>query len=309
MSVGVDWDVFHHQQMARQKSIEHVLAGLMGKVLDLVSRMGQLVRDDSPLISEHRQIQLVEFETQLAKFRDEVGQLAAVGDVPATVGVAPVPDTEQRGDLSVSDGYQHSHTFACPRHAPIPPDILQAVRSLGDAGATEVAALDGNAKVREMVDWRVRGLTRTRMAVELLRPSGWEYRFMVKRSNISGRGLFARRAYRRGEYLTVFRGEDLGAEGSSEGLSNRQRLFQSRSADHIAVVKGRYLDCLNSPTCAQFMNAGLGQTHNARFTRNGSVLATRRIRVGDEILLGYGSKYWREKRRDERRMKCLARGL
>ena len=69
------------------------------------------------------------------------------------------------------------------------------------------------------------------------RDQGWERRFFIRESPVAGRGLYAARAYAEGEYMTVYMGEDIGGEGTTEGMAARAQLVALCRADHVMAIK------------------------------------------------------------------------
>ena len=135
---------------------------------------------------------------------------------------------------------------------------------------------------------------------------GWERRFYIRPSTF-GRGLFAARDYAPNEYMTVYMGVDIGAEGTPEGMAARARLQEVRRADHIMLVAKRYVDGRHAVSGAQYINTNTGQRgrkNNASFSATtGSIKvdATAGVRTGEEILMPYGSRYWQARRHEARR--------
>ena len=133
---------------------------------------------------------------------------------------------------------------------------------------------------------------------------GWELRFYIRESPIAGKGLFAARDYGK-EYLAVYMGEDLGAEGSKEAQKEQTHRTAIGRADHMMAIAGRIVDGRQGRTGAQYINTSTGTTehNNAKFTNTGAVRVADNstIRKGDEILYAYGAEYWRIRRTETQR--------
>ena len=143
---------------------------------------------------------------------------------------------------------------------------------------------------------------------------GWAVRFRIQSQGaVAGRGLFAARRFASGEKLTMYMGADLGDVGTAEGEGARTRLAAIHRADHVMQIGRRYVDGRDGSSGAQFINTDLhqqGRTNNAKFASTGTVRVTAPggIEEGVEILMPYGTEYWRQRaeegrrgRRDERR--------
>jgi len=113
----------------------------------------------------------------------------------------------------------------------------------------------------------------------------------IKPSPIHGRGFYAARAFRKGDYLGTFTGQ---AVAASDAASHNQGYLMAltrpggKGAGLIDTSSG------SAPYC-QFMNSSWHTPlrNNARFNSRGTVVATRTIKPGEEALVSYGSHYWR----------------
>ena len=86
--------------------------------------------------------------------------------------------------------------------------------------------------------------------------TGWEEWFHIRISPVSGRGLYAARQFAHKEAMVVYMGRDLGGEGTQEGTRAREALAAVHRADHIMVVRGRYIDGRHGVTGAQYVKCG-----------------------------------------------------
>jgi hypothetical protein len=66
------------------------------------------------------------------------------------------------------------------------------------------------------------------------------------------------------------------------------------------AVGGRLIDGLHGVTGAQYINAAYHlpnkQTNNAKFTNTGTIITTKKIRIGQEIPMAYGGNLWAGKK-------------
>ena len=129
-------------------------------------------------------------------------------------------------------------------------------------------------------------------------------------------GLHAARRYVKGETITVYVGEKLGAEGTVEADAEYERRRRAGGGKHVMRLwVGRMLvDGQHGYTGAQYINAAYhapaGWVNNAEMVSSGTIKATRNIEAGHEILMAYGDAYWRAwgeakpKGRPAKRAKC-----
>ena len=112
----------------------------------------------------------------------------------------------------------------------------------------------------------------------------------VKRSNISGRGLFAKKDIRAGEIVGDY-------TVGTERMTNAQFLakYPSGKATHVWAPRagGVYYDAKDSKKSVAGManRAPSGGRNNARITGGGKIQANSKIPEGREILVGYGPGY------------------
>ena len=94
--------------------------------------------------------------------------------------------------------------------------------------------------------------------------------------------------------------------GTTEVEGARTRLAAIHRADHVMQVGRRYVDGRDGSSGAQFINTDLhqrGRTNNAKFASTGTVRVTAPggIEEGVEILMPYGTEYWRQRAGEGRR--------
>jgi len=66
--------------------------------------------------------------------------------------------------------------------------------------------------------------------------------------------------------------------------------------EHTLRMGGVLVDGLHGRSCAQYMNSAHGTAvgkNNVTFNENGTVVATRAIVAGDELLVAYGARFWK----------------
>ena len=111
--------------------------------------------------------------------------------------------------------------------------------------------------MRDAARWRRRATDTpgvTAIEFDTRSTAGWERRFYIRASDVAGRGLFTARRYAKGEYMTAYMGEDLGAIGSEEGLRGLERVENAKRADHVMEMRGRYVDGRHANAGAQYIN-------------------------------------------------------
>ena len=220
-------------------------------------------------------------------------------------GHGSVPPLKKTRRLSAADTTAGPPRAAAqPRARPVSRAGSQAIRKkplvceLGEPTRWRRRRGDGGCEVIEF-DRRGNG-------------TGWEAWFHVKTSPIAGRGLYAARPFAHKDAMVTYMGRDLGGEGTAEGTRAREQLAAVHRADHIMVVKGRYIDGRHGVTGAQYINAAHGSSgcsDNAKFGPTATVTVEKKsgIAAGEEVLMAYGQEYWRHRdtearveRRDER---------
>ena len=108
----------------------------------------------------------------------------------------------------------------------------------------------------------------------------------VKPSNISGRGLFAKGAIRKGQVVGDYT-KGTAVLSHSEFTSK----YPTGRATHVfRHQNGLYFDATDgTKSVAGFANrAPRGKRNNARITGGGKLTTLRAIKDGEEILVGYG---------------------
>ena len=98
----------------------------------------------------------------------------------------------------------------------------------------------------------------------------------------------------------------MGRAGTPEGVAARERATAVRRADHIMEIAGRLVDGRSGASGAQYINTAKGmqqRSNNADFAgTTGSIRVTAAggIAKGTEILMPYGSVYWKQRDTDAR---------
>lgn len=118
--------------------------------------------------------------------------------------------------------------------------------------------------------------------------------FYVATSQIehAGRGLFANRAFRRGENMLSYRYLNGRCGNLTESLTHEEFLlrYPDGCATHVLLCQGKYLDGKKDGTLAAKINTKPG-SQNCRFNSAGNVIATKKINSGDELYASYGRSY------------------
>ena len=115
----------------------------------------------------------------------------------------------------------------------------------------------------------------------------------------AGQGLFTAIAIHKEEVIAIFHGERLSAKAASDRAAKGQDRY------FMELPDGTTLDAMDVEGFAKFANDAEGIGGSA--LRNNAVItlddddrvclrATRRIKAGDEILCGYGKRYWQRHR-------------
>ena len=124
-------------------------------------------------------------------------------------------------------------------------------------------------------------------------PHRQQHDYEVRPSPIHGKGLFAARAFRRGERIGEYKGKIL---KRSEVIGNRKR-----DCTYLVGLKGgqRYIDGTNELRYANHADGSEGgRSPNAHLreldNKRVFLYATRAIHKGDEILFNYGYNAARE---------------
>jgi SET domain-containing protein len=102
------------------------------------------------------------------------------------------------------------------------------------------------------------------------------------RKSFAGRGLFATRGYRKGEFIIEYFGPMLDAEEADRKYWDRY-LFE--------LTANRFIDGKCTANVARFINHSCKPNAEARGLKRLFIRATKTIRPGDEILIDYGHEY------------------
>jgi SET domain-containing protein len=112
----------------------------------------------------------------------------------------------------------------------------------------------------------------------------------------SGKGLFAKKDFKKGEYICKFTGDYI----DSKELERRD-VGGARSAYFIYIDDNTTLDVYDSKCLAKYANDAegfrkiRGKRNNSALAQDGKniyIQATKDIDAGDEIFVGYGKDYW-----------------
>lgn len=113
----------------------------------------------------------------------------------------------------------------------------------------------------------------------------------------AGKGLYTAIAIYKDEVISVFKGEVLTDKQAEERASKNEDQY------FINKLDGRILDSMHVDCFAKYANdaSGLG---NADFKNNTKIaldddnniciIATRKIKVGEELFCSYGKRYWKK---------------
>lgn len=116
----------------------------------------------------------------------------------------------------------------------------------------------------------------------------------------AGMGLFTAISLQRGESIAVFHGEQLSAAEAS------RRAAAGADAYFVTLLDGSILDSMHTECFAKYANdvEGPGNSrlrNNAVITLDDEdrpcIVATRSIKAGGEIHVGYGKAYWAKRKR------------
>lgn len=121
----------------------------------------------------------------------------------------------------------------------------------------------------------------------------------VKTSQIpnAGNGLFTAITIYKDEIITLFKGEILSNEEAIKRVQlNADRYF-------INMLDGSIMDSMHTDCFAKYANDSEGVS-NANFTNNSKIalddnnnvciIATKKIKSGEEIFCSYGKQYWKK---------------
>ena len=121
----------------------------------------------------------------------------------------------------------------------------------------------------------------------------------VKESQLpnSGNGLFTAIDIYKDEIISIFKGEILSDEEAE------RRMISGEDAYFMNLLNGKILDCKNTECFAKYANdaAGFSKSeykNNAKISLddegNVCLIATRKIKSGEEIFCDYGKRYWKK---------------
>lgn len=113
----------------------------------------------------------------------------------------------------------------------------------------------------------------------------------------AGKGLFTAITIYKNEIITLFKGEIISNnEAEKRVQQNLDRYF-------INMIDGSIMDSMNTHCFAKFANDAEGlfksnYKNNAKITldedNNVCLVATRKIKVGEEVFCSYGKTYWKK---------------
>lgn len=114
----------------------------------------------------------------------------------------------------------------------------------------------------------------------------------------SGDGLFAAIPIYKDEIIALFKGELL----TEKEAAHRAKL--GNDAYFVSMLNGSIMDSMYTDCFAKYANDAKGSstssfTNNAKITLDEQdrvcLIASRKIKEGEEIFCGYGAKYWKRK--------------
>ena len=115
---------------------------------------------------------------------------------------------------------------------------------------------------------------------------------------LAGKGLFTAIPIHRGEVVAVFKGERLSATEA------KQRAERGENGYFVTLLDGSTLDSMHTECFAKYANdvEGPGNSrlrNNAVITLDDEdrpcVMATKTIKAGGEVFVGYGKAYWKKR--------------
>ena len=119
----------------------------------------------------------------------------------------------------------------------------------------------------------------------------------------AGQGLFTAITLFKDEEITLFKGDVLTEKQVGKRVSAEEDKY------FIALLDGRILDCMHTDCFAKYANDAKGYT-STRFRNNAKIIindqnevcliATKKIKAGEEIFCGYGKRYWKKHATGER---------
>lgn len=113
----------------------------------------------------------------------------------------------------------------------------------------------------------------------------------------SGNGLYTAINIYKDEYIATFKGEIL------TNLQAKLRANNNKGQYFITMLNGSIMDSMKRNCFAKYANDAKGSP-NTLFTNNAKIgldeeeniclIATRYIKIGEEIFCGYGNRYWQK---------------
>ncbi|WP_452224293.1 SET domain-containing protein-lysine N-methyltransferase [Lacinutrix chionoecetis] len=118
----------------------------------------------------------------------------------------------------------------------------------------------------------------------------------IKPSQIkeAGNGLYTAITIYRNEIISIFTGEIINATEAEK------RIQQELDRYFIVLLDGTILDSMHTNGFAKYANDALGSSfkNNAKITldddENVCLMATKKIKAGEEIFCSYGKSYWKK---------------
>jgi len=117
----------------------------------------------------------------------------------------------------------------------------------------------------------------------------------------AGNGLHTAIPIFKGEIIALYRGEILSDEEAEKRAAARKDQY------FVSMLDGSIMDSIDSACWAKFANdaeafADSKIKNNAKITvdedENVCLMATRKIKAGEEIFCGYGKRYWKNAHQD-----------
>ncbi|MBD3863627.1 SET domain-containing protein-lysine N-methyltransferase [Olleya marilimosa] len=122
----------------------------------------------------------------------------------------------------------------------------------------------------------------------------------VKTSQIpkAGHGLFTAIDIYKHEIIALFKGEIIDATEA------KHRAQQKQDRYFINLLDGSIMDSMHTNCFAKYANDTKGTTDNSPYKNNAKIglddndnvciIATKKIRSGEEVFCGYGKRYWKK---------------
>jgi uncharacterized protein len=125
-----------------------------------------------------------------------------------------------------------------------------------------------------------------------------DYLFIKKSQlNNAGKGLYTSIEIYKDEVISLFKGESLSDKEAAKRAKNKSDGY------FINMLDGSILDSKNTNCFAKYANDSQGltktkHTYNAEITLSDDeavcLVATKKIKSGEEIFCSYGKKYWQK---------------